>query len=171
MRSFGSSGYLLSEARLEVRLVYTGFLVLAVIGFLTTAVFQLKQVGPTPERVAIYYRGGTREMTMVFAKTFRELVEVTHFHAFVMGLIYLVTAHLFLATTASDWVKRAGVIAAFAGLAGDLAGAWLIRYVSPLFAYTHVACWLLEWAGFGAFVFYSMREMWFRHEREALSGG
>ena len=48
MRVFGSSGYLLSDARVEVRLVYTGFLVLALIGMATMAVLQWKHIGPTP---------------------------------------------------------------------------------------------------------------------------
>lgn len=168
MRTFGAGSYLLSEARVEVRLVYSGFLLLAAVGFLTMAAFQVSHVGPTPQRVATHYRGGTRDMTMVFPKTFRELVEVTHFHAFVMGLVYLVMAHLFLATRASDRVKRIGIAAAFGGLAGDLVGGWLVRYLSPAFAYALVGCWMLEWAGFGAFVYWPVREMWFEDERNSL---
>ncbi|MGH9362311.1 MAG: hypothetical protein ACRD2T_10375 [Thermoanaerobaculia bacterium] len=168
MRSFGTSGYLLSEARLEVRLVYSGFLLLACIGFLTMAAFQLRHVGPTPERVATYFRGGLRGMEMAFPKTARELVELTHFHAFIMGLVYLVLAHLFLATKAPERVKRAGVVVTFAGLAGDLVGVWLIVYVSALFAWLQVGCWLAQWAGFAAFVYYPLREMWFRDGRQAL---
>ena len=90
MRAFGSGSYLLSEARLEVRLAYTGFLLLAVVGFASTAAFQLLHVGPTPSAIATHYRGGERGDVMTFAKTPRELVEATHFHAFTMGLVYLV---------------------------------------------------------------------------------
>jgi len=168
VRGFGTNGYLLRDARLEVRLVYTGFLVLAVVGMLTVAAFQLKHIGPTPLRIATYYRGGTRDTTMVFPKDFRQLVELTHFHAFVMGLVYLVLAHLFLATTAPERVKRGGVVLGFAGLAGDLVGVWLIRYVAAAFAYLQVVFWLFEWVGFAAFVYYPVREMWCGHGREAL---
>lgn len=166
MRSFGSNGWLLSDARLEVRLVYSAFLVLVLVGMLTMAAFQLKHVGPTPERVAAYYRGGTRGAEMAFPKTFRELVEVTHFHAFIMGLVYLVLAHLFIATRVRDTVKRIVVVGAFVGLAGDLVGVWLVRYGSAAFAYLLVGSWGLEWVGFGAFVYYPMQEMWFPHGRE-----
>ena len=162
MRSFAASGYLLSDARVEVRLVYTGFLLLVVVGMVTMAAFQLKHVGPGPEQVAAYYRGGTRGTEMAFAKTFRELVEVTHFHAFIMGIVYLVLAHLFLATSAPERSKQAVVVVAFVGLAGDLVGVWLVRYVAAGFAYPMVACWALEWLGFTAFVYYPVREMWFR---------
>ena len=168
MRSFGTPGYLLGSARLEVRLVYTGFLLMACIGFVTMAVFQFRHVGPTPARVAAYFRGGTRGMEMTFAKTPRELVEMTHFHAFVMGLVYLVMAHLFLATTASDLVKRAGIVLAFVGLAIDMIGPWLIVYVSAAFASLQVAGWLAQWLGFAAFVVYPMREMWGQNGRDEL---
>ena len=168
MRSFGTPGYLLSDARLEVRIVYTAFLVLACVGLVTMAAFQLRHIGPTPERVAVYFRGGVRGTEMTFAKTPRELVELTHFHAFVMGLVYLVLAHLFLATTASDRVKLAGIVVAFAGLIVDIVGVWLIVYVSAAFAYLQVVGWLWEWLGFAAFVFYPMREMWFRSGGDAL---
>ena len=165
MRAFGSPGYLLSDARLEVRLVYTGFLVLALVGMATMALFQVKAIGPGPTQIAAYFRGGERNGAMTFQKTFRELIELTHFHAFVMGLVYLVLAHLVVATTASEAVKRLAIVLAFAGLAGDLVGVWLIRYVSGAFAYTQVLSWIAEWLGFSAFLYFPLREMWFREGR------
>jgi hypothetical protein len=162
MKSFASRGYLLRDARLEVRLAYTGFLVLATIGLLTLAAFQLVHVGPTPADVALHYRGGERAGEMLFPKTFRELVELTHFHAFVMGIVYLVEAHLLIATDAPESVKRGAIVLGFVALAGDLVGGWLVRYVSALFGYWQVACWLGEWIAFAAYFFFPMREMWFR---------
>jgi hypothetical protein len=167
MRVFGSQGYLLSDARVEVRLVYTGFLVLAVIGMATMALLQWKQLGPTPGAIATYVRGGERDGAMTFPKTFRELVELTHFHAFIMGVVYLVLAHLVLATSAPDLVKRAAIVVALVGLVGDLVGIWLIRYVSGAFAWAQVLFWAAEWVGFSAFVYYPLREMWFREGSSA----
>jgi hypothetical protein len=167
MRVFGSSGYLLSDARVEVRLVYTGFLVLALIGMATMALLEWKHIGPTPAAIAAYFRGGERDGAMTFPKTFRELVELTHFHAFIMGVVYLVLAHLVLATSAPELVKRVAIVLALAGLIGDLVGVWLIRYVSGAFAWAQVAFWLAEWVGFAAFVYYPLREMWFREGRAA----
>jgi len=167
MRPFASSGYLLSDARLEVRLVYTGFLVLATIGMATMALLQWRHIGPTPANIAAYFRGGEREGAMTFPKTVRELVELTHFHAFIMGVVYLVLAHLVLATSAPDAVKRIVIVLALVGLVGDLIGVWLIRYVSGVFAWTQVLFWAAEWVGFSAFVYYPIREMWFREGRSA----
>lgn len=160
MRAFAASGYLLRDARLEIRLVYTGFLVLVLIGMATMAAFQLYHIGPTPSRVAAYYRGGEVGVEMTFPKTFRELVEVTHFHSFIMGVVYLVLAHLFVATPVRPSLKQGLIVVAFAGLAGDLVAPWLIRYLSGGFAYLQVTAWIAEWIGFGAFVFVPIVEMW-----------
>lgn len=161
MRAFGATGYLIGNARLEVRLVYTAFLVLVGVGMLTMALMQFGHVGPWPSEIAIYYRGGERDGAMAFGKTFRELIELTHFHSFIMGTLYLIMAHLLIATTAPDAVKRAAIIGGFVGLFGDIVGVWLIRYVSGAFAYWQLASWLLEWGSFGAFWFYPLRDMWF----------
>ena len=166
MRAFASNGYLLRDAKLEVRLVYTGFLLLVLVGMATMAAFQVYHIGPTPSRAAAYYRGGESGGQMMFAKTFRELVEVTHFHSFIMGIVYVVLAHLFLATSVTRGVKRAFVVLAFAGLAGDLVSPWLIRYVSGVFAYLQLASWVAEWLPFGAFVCVPMAEMWFNNGRD-----
>jgi hypothetical protein len=166
MRAFVSNSYLLRHARLEVRLVYTGFLVLVAVGMLTMAAFQLHHIGPSPSAVAAYYRGGDRGGEMAFAKTFRELVEVTHFHAFIMGVVYLVLAHLFIATPLRPVLKQGVIVLALAGLVGDLVSPWLIRYVSGGFAAVQVLSWAAEWVGFGAFVGVPIKEMWFSDGRE-----
>ena len=165
MRAFASNGYLLRDARLEIRLAYSGFLLLVLFGMATMAAFQVHHIGPTPARVAAYYRGGEVGGQMAFAKTFRELVEVTHFHSFIMGVVYLVLAHLFVATPVRPAMKQGLIVLAFAGLAGDLVAPWLVRYVAAGFAYLQVVAWLAEWIGFGAFVFVPMGEMWFSDGR------
>ncbi len=171
MRVFGSSSYLLSDARVEVRLVYTGFLLLAMIGMATMALMQWKHIGPMPAAIATYFRGGERDGAMIFPKTFRELVELTHFHAFIMGVVYLVLAHLVLATSAGDAMKRVAIVLGLVGLLGDLVGVWLIRYVSGAFAWAQVLFWVAEWVGFSLFVYYPLREMWFREGRAADAAG
>jgi hypothetical protein len=162
VRAFRSGNFLLSEARLEVRLAYTGFLLLALVGFASTAAFQLFHVGPTPSAIATHYLGGERGDMMTFAKTPRELVEATHFHAFTMGLVYLVLAHLLLATGASDRVKMVAIVVGFVAFAGDLAGGWLVRYGGAGFAPLLLLCWMGQWVAVGAYVYFPMWEMWFR---------
>lgn len=168
MKAFAATGYLLRNARVEVRMTYTAFLVLTGLGLLTMAGFQLLHVGPTPAHVAAYYRGGERAGAMLFGKTARQLLELTHFHAFSMAIVYLVMAHLLIATGASDRTKRVAVVAGAAGLAGDVAGPWLVRYVAPGFAWLLLASWIVEWWAFAVFVWWPVREMWFSDGRRTL---
>ena len=71
---------------------------------------------------------------MAFPKTFGQLLEVTHAHAFTMALVLLVLAHLFVATGVSARTKGTAVAWAFAGTCGGLATPWAVRYVSGGFA-------------------------------------
>ena len=166
MKAFSNPAYMLANARLEVRLAYTGFLVLVVVGMTTMGLFQWVYIGPWPTDVALHFRGGERDGAMVFPKAFRELVELTHAHAFVMGGVYLILAHLIIATTAPPRVKVWAVAAGFGGLLGDVIGVWLIRYVSALFAYTQILAWAAEWASFLVLVYYPLHDMWFFKDDE-----
>jgi hypothetical protein len=127
----------------------------------TMAVFQLGHVGPWPSDIAIYFRGGERDGAMVFPKGARELVELTHAHAFVMAVVYLILGHLVIATTAPPRTKVWSVAVGFAGLAGDVVGPWLIRYVGAAFAYLQLASWIGEWGSFAVLIYYPLRDMWF----------
>jgi hypothetical protein len=160
VRAFSNSGYLLGNARLEVRLVYTGFLVLVSFGLATMAVSQVGYYGLSPSAIAVAVRGGERAGVMVFEKTFRELIELTHFHAFSMGVVYLILAHLMVATRAPGWVKQGAIVLGFAGLTGDIVGLWLVRYVSARFAWLELAAWAAEWFAFVSFVIFPVWDMW-----------
>jgi hypothetical protein len=97
MREFGRPGFRLSQLRRDAKLVYTGFLVFVGLGFCTNGLFQLTRIGPTLHRIATYYRGGELGSAMAFPKTFAELLELTHFHMFIMGVLFLILAHLAIA--------------------------------------------------------------------------
>jgi hypothetical protein len=160
MRAFAANGYRLRHARLEVRVVYSGFLLLTLVGMATMAAFQMYHIGLSPARIATFYRGGELDGQMVFAKTLRELVEMTHFHAFIFGVIYLVLAHLFIATSVTPTVKMGLVILGFVGFFSDLLAPWLIRFVAAGFAPLALIAWLSEWISFGAYVGVPLWEMW-----------
>lgn len=160
MKAFGGRYYMLRDARFEVRLIYSAFLAFVAIGMITVAAFQLHHIGSTPSEVASHYRGGERNGEMRFPKTSRELVETTHFHAFIMGVVYLVLAHLFIATGVSQRMQRIMIVLAFGGLAGDMIVPWLIRYGSGSFSYVLIGSWIAEWIGFGAFIAVPIGEMW-----------
>jgi hypothetical protein len=160
MRLFALSGYRLGGAPREVRLVYTGFLGFISVGLVTIGLFQAVQIGIRLSEVAAYYHGGETETAMSFPKTFVQLLEVTHFHAFIMGVVFLILRHLTLAMGLSSYWKGALLLSAFAGSLGDLAGGWLIRYAWTGFAVLQLLSWLAFWAGYGGMVVATIWEMW-----------
>lgn len=160
MRAFAANGYRLRHARFEVRLIYSGFLLLTLVGMATMAAFQFHHIGASPERIAAFYRGGELGGQMAFAKTLRELVEMTHFHAFIFGVVYLVLAHLFIATSIAPNLKIALIVLGFVGLFVDLLAPWLIRFVAGGFAVLALFAWVAEWISFAAYIGAPLWEMW-----------
>jgi hypothetical protein len=109
--------------------------------------FQVGRIGLTPDAIAVYYRGSDRGDVMAFPKTFGQLLEVTHAHAFTMALVLLVLAHLFVSTGVSSRAKGTAVALAFGGTIGGLVTPWAVRYVSGTFAFLGLLGWLAQAAG------------------------
>lgn len=158
MRQFASPQFHLRTAPGWLRLIYGGFLVITAVGLLTQAGFQVERIGWSPGEIAMYYRGGETAETMSLPKPFGYFVEVTHFHAFTMGVIFLILAHLFAASSVSPPVKGAIILVVFLGILGDLLAPWLIRYLAAGFAWLQLAAWGALWLGGGAVVGLSLWE-------------
>ena len=165
MKNFSYPAYRLSATSLEIRIIYTGFLIFMTVGMLTIGLYQFKRIGATYDLVTAYYRGGELRQEMAFPKTFAQLLEATHFHAFIMGLSFLVLAHLFVATSLSPRAKWFFIALAFFSSQADIAGPWLIRYLSPAFALLQLASWLAMWVGYGALMLVPLYDMWGKGSR------
>jgi len=161
MREFGKPGFRLAYLQRDAKWIYTGFLVFVGLGLCTNGLFQLTRIGPTLHRIAVYYRGGDLGEAMTFPKTFAQLLELTHFHTFLMGVVFLILAHLALGTAISPRLKTSLIILAWAGSLGDIASYWLIRYVSPAFAVLQLLSWIGMWVGYGGLIVVTQRDMWF----------
>lgn len=149
MREFGKGSFTLRQAPRPLRLIYAGFLLLIALGLLTQVVFEFRRIGFTPHSVALYYRGGDFGNVMTFPKTFGQLLEVSHAHAFVMAVVFLILAHLFVSTSTSPAFKMIVLGTTFAGLLGDLVGPWLVRYVAPECSWLLLASWIAQGVGNG----------------------
>lgn len=160
MRDFAAPAFRLSRASHEIRLVYTGFLVLIAVGLLTMGGMEALRVGVRPAAIAVHYRGGDIGEEMAFPKPAGALLEVAHVHAFIMAVVFLILAHLFAATGFSDRSKRIWVALAFASTAADLAGPWLVRYAAGGFAALLVTAWVGMWASYAALIGGALWEMW-----------
>lgn len=159
MKAFTKRSYRLTDATVEVKLAYTGFLAFALVGYITLLLIAVARVGPGYDAIVTHYRGSELEEA-AFPRTFGQLLEEAHFHAFIEGVVLLVLAHLFAATSVSARLKAWVIVAAFAATFVDLACPWLIRYVAPVFAAVQMGAWLVMIATAAALIgvpLYDMR--------------
>ena len=167
MREFSKGGFRLREAAPALRSVYGGFLLLTAVGVASQLGFQVGRIGVTPAAIAAYYAGSERADVMAFPKTFGQLLEVTHAHAFTMALVLLVLAHLFVSTGVSSRTKGTTVALAFGGTLGGLVVPWAVRYVSGAFAVLGMLAWLAQAVGLWTMLIVSGYECLGRRPRPA----
>jgi hypothetical protein len=148
-------------------MIYAAFLLLVALGLVTQAAIQSGRIGLTPAAIASYYRGGETGDVMTFPKEFWQLLEVTHAHAFVMAVVFLVLAHLFVSTSLSDRTKAAFLTLAFVGTIGDLLSPWLVRYGAAWCAWIALASWMAQGVGNLALLVLSGRECLARQNQDA----
>lgn len=110
----------------SVKLAATWFLLLAVAGLGVAALQISVRTGLSAKGALIHYRGS--EATLQYPKSFNEMVEITHAHAFTMPLLALILSVAFIPCDVPERLKRLLVTALFAGAALELGVPWLVRY-------------------------------------------
>jgi hypothetical protein len=152
VREFAKGPFSLREAPRALRTIYAGFLLLTLIGLASQLGFQAGRIGFRPAAIARYYRGDDTGLVLAFPKTFGQLLEFTHAHAFVMAVFFLILAHLFAGAAVPPVFKSLVLAVTFGGILGDLVGPWLTRYVAAGFAWVVLASWIAEGGGLAALV-------------------
>jgi len=115
---------------------------LYVIGlWLTNALLYFNKMGLTAASVVDYYLGS--EERFLSPRTYQGLLEVSHFHLFAMGMLLLVLTHLMLFVPVRNETKVWLIVVPFVSAILDEGAGWLVRYVSPGFAYAKIAGFLL----------------------------
>ena len=71
------------------------------------------------------------------------ILEIAHFHLFAMGMLLLVLTHLMLFVPLRNRTKAWLIILPFLSAILDEGAGWLVRFVSPNFAYAKIAGFLL----------------------------
>lgn len=160
MKRFAAREFRLARSPVPVKIVYSGYLIFAVIGYLTIVLLGATRVGPDPEAIVAHYRGA--EGDEAYARPFGQMLEEAHFHAFIEGVTLLVLAHLFAATSIGPRVKMTVIGLAFVSTLADLASPWLIRYVLPEFALLQIASWVVMTASAVALIVVPFYDMWRR---------
>ena len=157
MRNFNTR-FRLRDTDRHIRLVYTWFLLLMLIGFCFTFFWAHSMTDLTPKGLAEHYRGS--DATFGEPMSFGQLAETTHFHLFTMPVVFMIMVHVLYLTMASPRLKVLTTWAAFLGITLDLASPWLITYVSPLFVVTMLSGDLLLLTSFLVMFAIPMYEMW-----------
>ena len=127
--------------------------IVQLVGYTTSLVFIRHTTGMTPTGVAARYRGSdpdTGEGAMQFAKSFAEMLTVTHTHLFSMAAIFVFSGlGLALCARPSERWRRILIVEPFVALLISFSAMWLMRYVDARFS------WLLTLSsGLMAVTFY-----------------
>lgn len=173
---FTYRGFSLAKAPLEVRVLITAFLALALLGVgIGFANYQVR-TGLTAAGSAAWYRRGVArsaaaagggDATGLYAKTPLELLDATHPHLFNQAFLFFVLGHLLALCRVPPARKIAIYLAGFGGVAIDTASPWLIRFVDPAFAWLQAAGHVAMAVALAGLVVYPLREMWGRRGRGA----
>lgn len=158
MRNFNSR-FRLRDVDRHIRLLYTFFLFLMLVGFVFSFFWAHSMTGLSPQGIADHYRGS--DVTYGEPMSFRELAEVTHFHLFTMPVVFMILVHVLYLTDTSHAIKVATTWASFGGVALDLLSPWLISYVSPVFVLTMLTGDILMTISFLVMMAIPLYEMWF----------
>lgn len=95
------------------------------------------EIGFSYDSVVEYYKGN--EEAFRPPKSYLGLLQESHFHFFSMAIILVTLNHLILFARIGNLWKLVLILASFVSAFGDIAGGWLILYISPLFAYLKIA--------------------------------
>lgn len=134
MERGGFQGHPLMRLTLLWTLLFCGGL------WVTNAFMYFSRMGLTPSSVQAYYLGSEAEYSAPRSK--ESMLEVTHAHLPIMGVIVLLLTHLMIFAPHSEKTKMIFITASFSSaFLGEGAG-WLVRFVSPHFAWLKIACFL-----------------------------
>ena len=85
------------------------------------------------QSIVDYYLGSEKKFMQ--PRSYQSLLEISHFHLFSMGILMLTLTHLLLFVPLKPFTKAWLIIASFSSAILNEASSWLIRFVSPDFAY------------------------------------
>lgn len=109
--------------------------------WLTNALFFFNQMGLDYQSVVTYYSGS--EAQFMPPRSYKVLLEISHFHLLAMGIFILTLSHLVLFVPLRPRVKSWLIHLTFLSAMSDETAGWLIRFAHPSFAYLKIGAFLL----------------------------
>jgi hypothetical protein len=115
-----------------MRLTLSLTLVLLVLFWVTNFAMYFSRMSLRPGSVVAYYLGSEEDFRP--PRSAASMLETTHAHLPMMGLVLLLLTHLAIFLPVARGAKIGLVVTAFASAVMDEGGGWLVRFVSPAFA-------------------------------------
>lgn len=107
---------------------------------ITNALLFIDKTGLSAQSVAEAYLGSDELFRN--PASYRGLLEGAHMHLFAVGIALLLVNHLTVFTGLKQGIKLTLIITSFSSGLVDMASGWLIRFVSPAFAYLKIAAFV-----------------------------
>jgi Zn-dependent protease len=118
-----------------------GLTLVLLVGFwATNFAMYFSRMGVRPSSVVEYYNGSDEDFRP--ARSAASMMETTHMHLPMMGLVLLFLTHLVIFVPWPRRAKVAFIVATFGCAAAEEGAGWLVRFVSPAFAPLKVAGFL-----------------------------
>jgi hypothetical protein len=121
-----------------MKLAFSFFILFVLVGLVSSVAMYHQQFAFSADQAAEYYQGNRGEKNVDqfrVQKSYRELLEITHFHAFIMPVVYVAFVHLYFLAPHSNFEKNLVTILCFGGLLVEMATPWLVRYGSEAWSY------------------------------------
>jgi hypothetical protein len=173
----------LSKSPTSNKLSVTFFLIMMAVAFLISCVNFYERTSFSPKNTVRHYNGDEEESNddsnyeyneelmregFYFPKTYREILEITHVHAFTMPLIIFVMSRILSMTLIRNWIKITIYSTAFVSIIMNLSGLWLVRFVSDVFSISIIISYFLLGICFIALISIPIYEMWFKPKEASV---
>jgi len=117
----------------HMKLALTAFVCFVLLGLASSVALYHNQFEFDTGEASTYYRGNKGQKnvdTFHVKKSYRELLETTHFHLYIMPVVYLALVHLYFLSSRPRLEKLVLTVLTFLGLFFETAAPWLVRYGS-----------------------------------------
>ena len=132
------NGELNNNRLLQVILIFTLFYVLLL--WVTNILIYAQKIGMDYTSVVQYYLGSEEDFRNPVS--YLGLLEITHIHLFLFAMALLLVNHLTAFLPLPQVAKLSMILISFTSGLLDIGSGWLIRFVSPAFAYLKIASFI-----------------------------
>ena len=127
-----------------LQLILLLFLVFVASFCVVNALLFINQLGFSYQSVVAHYLGKAGPWgAPPVPRSYKVLLEVTHGHLFAMAILAMTMTHLALFVPAPLKLKLVLIVTTFGAAFANEGSGWLIRYVSPRFAYLKLVTFCL----------------------------